>query len=140
MGRYYKDENMYNDILYLPHHRSKERIPMSLHDRAAQFSAFKALSGHEEAVIETARLTDEIIELDETVIGRINETLYDISQHLSEKWSVSITYFKPDELKLGGSYLTDLGIVKKIDSIEQIVIMDNGIKIPMEQIISIEII
>ena len=139
MSEYYKDEHKYDDIINLPHHRSKERAHMSLHDRAAQFAPFAALSGHEEAIEETARLTDEKIILDETATERIAEKLYEISQHLCDKRDVSITYFMPDQRKSGGAYLTDIGTVKKIDEIEKAVIMDSGMKIKMEQIIEIEI-
>lgn len=138
MSGYYKDEHRYDDIMDLPHHQSKERTHMSLHDRAAQFAPFAALAGHEEAIEETARLTDEKIMLDETAIEKINEKLYDISQHLSEKRNVSITYFMPDTQKCGGAYLTDVGTVKKMDEVERIILMDSGMKIAMEQIIEIE--
>ena len=76
MSGYYKDERRYDDIISLPHHQSSERAHMSLHDRAAQFAPFAALSGHEEAIEETARLTDEKITLDESAIEKINEKLY----------------------------------------------------------------
>lgn len=59
MSEFYKDAHRYDDILYLPHHQSKERPHMSLHDRAAQFAPFAALSGHEEATLETARKAEE---------------------------------------------------------------------------------
>ena len=139
MSEYYNDKHRYDDIINLPHHQSTERVHMSLHDRAAQFAPFAALTGHEEAIEETARLTDEKITLDETAIEKINEKLYELSQRLAEKQTVSITYFKPDELKQGGAYLTDIGSIKKIDDIEKVVIMDSGMKIKMEQILSIEI-
>ena len=138
MSGYYKDEHRYDDIMDLPHHQSKERTHMSLHDRAAQFAPFAALAGHEEAIEETARLTDEKIMLDETAIEKINEKLYDISQHLSEKRNVSSTYFRPDTQKCGGAYLTDVGTVKKMDEVEKVILMDSGMKIAMEQIIEIE--
>lgn len=138
MSGYYKDEHRYDDIINLPHHQSVERAHMSLHDRAAQFAPFAALSGHEEAIEETARLTDEKIILDENAIEKINEKLYEISQKLSKKRSVSITYFKPDSLKSGGAYLTDVGSIKKIDAVEKIVIMDSGMKISMDGIVRIE--
>lgn len=140
MGKYYKDEHRYDDIINLPHYRSKERIPMSLHDRAAQFNPFAALNGHEEAIKETARLTDDRIELDESVIEKINEKLYEISQTLTEKRVVSISHFKPDTLKLGGAYLTDVGTIKKIDPNEQIVLLENGVKIEMDYIVSIDVV
>ena len=59
MSGYYKDEHKYDDIIDRPHHRSKEREHMSLHDRAAQFAPFAALTGHEEAINETARIAAE---------------------------------------------------------------------------------
>lgn len=139
MSEYYKDANRYDDIINLPHHQSAERAHMSLHDRAAQFAPFAALTGHEEAIEETARLTDEKIVLDESAVEIINAKLYEISQHLSEKWKVSITYFRPDALKKGGSYLTDIGTIKKIEPVQKLVIMDSGMKIAMEQIVEIEI-
>ena len=137
MSGYYKDEHRYDDIINLPHHQSRERAHMSLHDRAAQFAPFAALTGHEEAIDETARLTDEKITLTETAIDKINEKLYEISQHLSEKRNVSITYFRPDSHKSGGAYLTDIGTIKKIDAIEKVIIMDSGMKVLMEQIVEI---
>lgn len=139
MSEYYKDEHRYDDIINLPHYQSKERQHMSLHDRAAQFAPFAALTGHEEAIEETARLTEEKMILDDTAVERINERLFEISQHLSEKWNVAITYFKPDAHKKGGAYLTDTGTVKKIDTTENMVIMDSGIRISMEEIIEIDI-
>ncbi len=139
MSGYYKDDHRYDDIIHLPHHRSTERAHMSLHDRAAQFAPFSALTGYEEEIDETSRVTEERITLDETAIERINEKLYEISQHISEKRNVSVTYFKPDTLKKGGAYLTDVGTIKKIDEIKKSILMDSGIKINMEQIIDIEI-
>lgn len=139
MTRYYKDAHRYDDIINLPHHQSKERPHMSLHDRAAQFAPFAALTGHEDAIKETARLTENEMLLDESIKEEINSKINELSEHLSEKQNVSITYFKPDKKKTGGAYLTDIGIVKKINEAEKILIMDSGMKIQMEQIYGIEI-
>ena len=138
MGEYYKDKHRYDDIINLPHHRSRERNPMSFHDRAAQFNPFAALTGHEEAIKETARLTEEKIVLDESAVEKINEILYDISLHLDEKRKVAITYFKQDTHKEGGAYLTDVGTVKKVDVNEGVVVMDSGVRIFMGEIGKIE--
>lgn len=138
MSEYYKDTNRYDDIINLPHHQSTVRAHMTLHDRAAQFAPFAALTGYEEAIEETARVTDKKIILDESAVEKINEKLYEISQHLEEKWDVSVTYFRPDPLKNGGVYLTDVGTIEKIDAIEKQIFMDSGIKIAMEQIIEID--
>ena len=139
MTRYYKDTHRYDDIINLPHHQSKERPHMSLHDRAAQFAPFAALTGHEDAIKETARLTENEMLLDESIKEEINSKINELSEHLSEKQNVSITYFKPDKKKTGGAYLTDIGVVKKINEAEKILIMDSGMKIQMEQICGIEI-
>ena len=114
MSGYYKDVHRYDDIIQLPHHQSTKRAHMSLHDRAAQFAPFAALTGHDAAIEETARLTEDEIILDDTAVADINEKLYEISQHLSEKWKVSITYFRPDVKKQGGAYITDVGIIQKL--------------------------
>lgn len=140
MSGYYQDEHRYDDIMYLPHHQSTTRAQMSLHDRAAQFAPFAALTGHEAAIEETARLTEDEITLDDTALADINDRLYEISQHLSEQWQVSVTYFRPDAKKQGGAYLTDVGTIRKINEIEQFIIMDSGICIKMEQIIRIEVV
>ena len=140
MSEYYKEANRYDDIIQLPHHQSTKRAHMSLHDRAAQFAPFAALTGHDAAIEETARLTEDEITLDDNAIADINEKLYEISQHLSERWRVSITYFRPDEKKKGGKYLTDVGAIQKIKESEQLILMDSGVQIKMEQIIKIEVV
>ena len=139
MSGYYKDEHRYDDIINLPHYQSKKRAHMSLEDRAAQFASFAALTGHEEAIEETARLTEKKIVLDEAAKEAISEKLFEISQSLDKKWNVSITYFKPDRFKEGGAYLTDIGVVKKIDEVEKIVVMDNGMRVEIEGIIGVGI-
>ena len=138
MRGYYKDEHRYDDMIHLPHHQSVDRAHMSFHDRAAQFAPFAALSGHEEALREVARLTDEPITLSENAIEIINQKLYELSQNISKNQKVSITYFRPDMKKRGGAYLTDVGRIKKIDEIEKVVVMENGIKILMEDIVDIK--
>jgi hypothetical protein len=135
---YYNDEHKYDDIINLPHYVSRKRAHMSLHDRAAQFAPFAALTGHQESIQETARLTDDKIELDNGQIEKINELLYEISNNISQRRKVAVTYFKSDELKNGGSYLTDIGIVKKINSNEKYVIMESGMKIFMDNIVELE--
>ena len=83
-------------------------------------------------------MTEERIELDESAIEKINEILYDISQHLEEKRKVAITYFKQDARKEGGAYLTDVGTIKKVDASEGVVVMDSGVRILMGEIEEIE--
>jgi hypothetical protein len=128
----------YDDIINLPRHVSKTRPQMPLIDRAAQFSPFAALTGHDSAIQETARLTDDRVELDEYIKNALNDKLQVLINWLEGKPAVKIRYFKPDENKEGGYYITANGTIKKIDEYEQIIIMDDGTVIPIDEIISIE--
>ncbi len=128
----------YKDIIDMEHPTSKKHKRMSLYSRAAQFAPFAALQGHDAAINETARLTEERFELDEDTLAKLNKKLNIISDNLGTKTEVTITYFLPDEYKDGGSYPTIRGVVKRIDEYEGAVIMRDGIKIPIEQIYGIE--
>ena len=130
-------KNPYDDIINLPHHQSATRPHMSAYDRAAQFSPFAALTGYEDAVAETARLTDKKVELDEYGKADLNERLNMIQDTLGEQPKVSITYFLPDKQKSGGAYVTVTGGVKKIDEYEHIVVMLDATKIPIDDIAEI---
>lgn len=127
----------YDDIIYLPHHVSTTRSRMAVIDRAAQFSPFAALTGHNAAIKETARLTEERVELDEYMKEALNDKLQIITDQLKESPEVEITYFQPDEKKNGGVYVTAINTVKKIDIYERIVIMTDGTEIPIDEIINI---
>ncbi len=124
----------YDDIINLPNPTSKKHPRMSLYDRAAQFSPFAALTGHDAAIQETARLTDEKVELDEDTLNRLNEQLNIIRNYIGTNVIVSITYFVPDDRKSGGVYVTHSGAVKKIDEYERVIVMSDKKRIPMEQI------
>lgn len=127
----------YDDIINLPHPVSKKRPQMSPADRAAQFSPFAALTGYDAAVKETARITDQRVELDEHEIATLNDKLQSISRRIKEHPEVSITYFQPDAKKAGGAYVTATGAVKKILAYERIVVMADGTNIAIEEIIGI---
>lgn len=124
----------YDDIINLPHHVSKKHPQMSLHDRAAQFSPFAALTGHKAAINETARLTDEKQILSEDVIAKLNEQLNLIKENIGTNQTVTITYFVPNDKKSGGAYISNTGVVKKIDEYNRTVIMTDKTVIPIEQI------
>lgn len=128
----------YDDIINLPHHVSSSRPHMSARDRAAQFSPFAALTGYDAAVKETARLTDERIELDEDTKAALNERLLMIQEQFDDQPQVSITYFQPDNRKNGGVYIVATGCVKRIDEYERTVVMKDCAKIPIDDIIKID--
>lgn len=131
-----KNAHRYDDIINLPHPTSVNHPRMSLYDRAAQFSPFAALTGHDAAIKETARLTEQKIELSEDTISRLNEKLQIVADHLETE--VTITYFVPDERKSGGAYVSHTGMVRRIDDYEHTLIMTDKTVIPIEQICEIE--
>ena len=108
----------YEKIIGLSHHISDTRARMSRLDRAAQFAPYSALSGYEDAVVETARITDEQTELDEYEKERINDTLVFLLS-APQDTRISLTYFLPDERKAGGAYVTVSGEVGRIDEIKK---------------------
>lgn len=128
----------YDDIIHLPHSTSKNRPRMSIHDRAAQFSPFAALSGHAAAIAETARLTDRKLELDEDTRAELDRRQAILLEHISERPEVTVTWFRPDEKKAGGAYVTTTGRLKKIDEIERVLVLTDGARIPLEDVAGLE--
>ena len=127
----------YDDIINLPHYVSKKRQQMSIEARSAQFAPFSALTGYDEAIKETARLTDKRIEIDDGLKIILNNKLQFILENLKLKPEISITYFVYDEKKTGGKYVEKIGVVKKIDMVEQYVMLIDKTKISILEIINI---
>lgn len=128
----------YEDILNLPHHVSKTRPQMSMLDRAAQFSPFAALTGYDDAIKETGRLTDEKIEMDEDRKAALDMKQAYLIEMIDEQPEISIAYFLPDTKKSGGAYVTVTGNLKRFDEYERLLILTDGKKIPMDDIADIE--
>ena len=128
------EKSKYEDIIDLPHHVSYRHPRMSRIDRAAQFAPFEALTGYGAAVEETARLTEGLTELDETARALLNEKLRMLADFLDSEPQISITYFRPDERKTGGSYVTVSGTIKMVDEYARTVVMTDQTVIPMEHI------
>ena len=129
----------YSDIIHLPHHVSKTHPQMSMHDRAAQFSPFAALTGYDSAILETARLTKEKILLNEDMQALLDIKFQRLLEHLSEKPLISITFFCLDKRKQGGSYVSISGTVKKLDLLQRILTLEDGMQIFLDDILSIEV-
>lgn len=129
--------NKYDDIINLPHHVSAVHPHMPIIDRAAQFSPFAALTGHESAIKETARLTEQRIELDEDSKVALDEKLHIISKNLFRRPNISITYFLADKYKDGGAYVTVSGNIKKMGTYLHCLVMDDGLQIPIDDILDI---
>lgn len=129
----------YDDIINLPHHVSPTRPQMSMIDRAAQFSPFAALTGYEDAILETGRLTDARAELTEDELDALNAKYQLLMDTIGTGIEVSITYFKQDDRKAGGAYLTERNVVKKVDTYNRRILMRNGTCIPMDDIFDIDL-
>lgn len=128
----------YSSILNLPHHVSKIRPQMSMYQRAAQFTPFAALTGHNAAIDETARLTDTRVELSESECISLNSKITHLREHLSNHPSVSVTYFVPDNLKEGGRYTSLIGVIKRLDDYEQTLVFVDGTCVPIKEVIDIK--
>lgn len=128
----------YDDIIALPHHVSRKRAPMSMTDRAAQFSPFAALTGYDAAIAETGRLTEGYVDLGEGSKEALNEKLKLLQAAQQAQPEVTVTYFCPDERKQGGSYRTVSGRIKKVDAVGQRLLFTDGTRIPFEMLLSVE--
>ena len=128
----------YAVIAGLPHHVSQVHPQMSMEDRAAQFSPFAALTGYGDVILETQRLTDEKVELDEEALALLNEKYQMLMSRMDEQPVVQITYFQPDERKEGGSYVTVTGVVRRVDDVMRKITMQDGNEIEMEKILNVE--
>ena len=128
----------YDDILSLPHLVSKTHPPMPRAERAAQFSSFAALTGYEEIVAESARLTEARAELDRDALEALDAALRAVASEIDARPEVELRYFVPDKKKAGGRYETLRGRVKKIDEQASLLLLEDGKKIPLGDIASIE--
>lgn len=128
----------YEDIVNLPHHVSETHPRMSRADRAAQFSPFAALTGHDAAVRETARLTDRRIETAEDKRYELDLKLQLLTQLLSSLPEVTVTYFVPDPRKAGGAYVSVSGILKRVDTRKRLLLLQDGTEIPADDVLELE--
>lgn len=124
----------FDDIINMPHHISAKYPQMAMKDRAAQFAPFAALVGYESAVMETARITDSKTELGEYEIDILNRKLLMIAELSYIRPEITVTYFRPDELKAGGAYITESGCVKSVDRYERAILLTDGRRISIGDI------
>lgn len=128
----------YEDIINLPHHISSKRPQMSMQDRAAQFSPFAALTGYEDAIKETGRLTDVRIELGDEERELLDRKQRYLQECITERPEITLTYFVPDEKKAGGAYISVSGQLKRVDEYARQLVLTNGKKIPLDDIVDIQ--
>lgn len=133
-----EDIHNYEDIIDLKYPYPTHRKKMSMVNRGAQFAPFAALTGHDSAIIETARLTDQKIQLSDEYIQRINERINIIQSLLPDCPCVYITYFLPDDKKTGGSYVEVKCQIRKIDEYDRKIILKDNKTILIKDIIDIK--
>ena len=124
----------YDDIINLPHPSSKRFPRMPLQERAAQFSPFAALTGYDDTIRETARLTDRRVELDESRRLELDAALRDLGARLEACPEVLVTYFLPDARKEGGQYVHVSGCLKKIDAVSRTLLLEDGTRIRIDDV------
>lgn len=131
----------YKDMLYMERPVSKRHTPMSLENRAAQFAPFAALTGYDEAVEETARLTTDKIELSEEKKAELDLALSELFKSISITGSANceVTYFVPDKSKAGGEYISKSIQVRKIDNVKRVLILTDKSEISIEDILNLEL-
>ena len=128
--------NNYDDIINLNRPISKHKH-MTIEERSAQFAPFAALVGYDNAVKETARLTENKIEMNDEQQDMLNFKLRYLYDNLNNKNEVTITHFVKDNKKVGGKYINTIGIIKQIDPIQENIKLNNNVIIYMNDIINI---
>ncbi|MBR3058283.1 MAG: hypothetical protein IKG93_10005 [Clostridiales bacterium] len=129
----------YDDIIHLKRPQYEDLPPMPVWNRAAQFSPFAALVGYDDAVLETARLTDRRREMSDEEVQDLNAKLSTLSEMMSKRPQVRVEYFIPDPRKEGGRYEERNGSLRTIDSYNGTLIFIDGEKIPLTDTYSISI-
>ena len=133
------NEKNYDDIIGLPHYVSQKRPRMSMHDRAAQFSPFAALTGYEEAVEETARLTDSRLIPDEEKSAELDRTIRIILDSIGSRPEITVLYFVPDQRKNGGKYEEYTGFLRAFSDYDRVFIFEDGKKIAANDIYDLKL-
>ena len=128
----------YDDIINLPHPTSKRHPRMPIRDRAAIFSPFAALSGHGAAIAETARLTEQKIELDEDTKAELDRRQAVLLEYMDERPELTVTWFQRDEKKDGGKYVKLTDMIRKVDETNRLIITQTGVRISMNNVLNIE--
>ena len=127
----------YDDMMHLAYPRPTGRRRMTMLQRAAQFSPFAALSGYDDALRETARLTRQPVELAEDGAALLDEKLRRVVRRIGQRPMVSILCFQPDSRKSGGAYVRVTGRLKRYDSCAGVLLLEQGTAIPVSEILDI---
>lgn len=77
----------------------------------------------------------EIGEEEKAMLDRKQQYLLEI---ISDKPEITVSYFKPDERKSGGAYVSVTGKLKRLDDVERMLVLTDGKKIPLDDITDLE--
>ena len=133
-----QDADRYADMLDLPHPTSPRHPRMPIIDRAAQFAPFSALTGYDDAIEETARLTDSMLDMTEDRRELLDRKHQILLASVERHPQVEVTYFCPDDRKKGGSYQTVRGMLLRIDELERVMHLSGGQRIPLDAVCNLE--
>lgn len=125
----------YDHIINHPHYTSAKRPRMSNYERAAQFSSFKALTGFEDEIEESARYVEERQPLTEMQRTALDEAFQKLSE--LELPLITVTYFIPDEKKSGGVYVQYTGHFRFLDMGEKRMKFAEGKEISLDAIMDV---
>ncbi|MBO4422695.1 MAG: hypothetical protein J5879_04610 [Clostridia bacterium] len=132
-----EDKHKYDDIIDLPHHVSAKHPPLGRDSYAAQFSPFAALTGYDGVVEEAARTTDQKIELGEYGAAALDEKLRALRKNEKDRPTVTLTYFRADGKKAGGSYEKKTARLKRIDEAERTVLFTDGTAVKIDDVLDV---
>lgn len=130
-------QTLYSDIIVHRHHVSESRPPMPIHSCAAQFAPFAALTGYDDMINESARYTEDEIELEECQKAELNDRLLFLLSR-EEPAEVTVTYFVPDTKKSGGKYLSFTDRILRYDEYRRSIIFTSGIALCTDSITDIQ--
>ena len=132
-----KGSHEYDDIIGLPRPVSRRHAPMPLKARAAQFSPYAALTGYDDLIDESERVTELPAELTETALEELDRQLTLLPERISKGEKSRIRYYEADAVKEGGCFTDYNGKVRKIDREKRQLILENGRRLCFENIVKI---
>ena len=78
------------------------------------------------------------VELSDEQKQIINRKLHDLQEHIQSAPCVTVVFFQPDARKVGGTYRTVSGCVKKVNDTLAVLEMADGLSIPFQDILSLD--
>ena len=129
----------YGDILDTKWDGVRKHPRANMDVRAAQFSPFAALTGYDDEIRETARITEKELVLSEDKKEALDRKLQYISDKIKEKPEINVTFFVPDDKKSGGEYVTKNGFVRRIDMMNGGIIFTDGSIVSISRISDIDL-